>query len=639
VRSPLTPPRVPHPVALIGQHAPPAEGYRIAYFESLLADMADRLARLRAARDRRAVFQLTYLTFSQHVLAAVRAGRFSDPAWAIDMCCRFVEVYLEQLARWDRRDPSQCGAWRRAFGEIETGRANVMQAMLLGMNAHINYDLAFVTLGSCRQFGDLADGEAGVAALRGTQSGVPTVRYADFLLINQVAWHSLPAIQDTVLRSFHPVFYAGNVVVRPLTAAMGQRVLLDARESAWMQTSLLLHARTDTERSAVAALIDASATAVAERIALLSLDPRRIRDGWRAWRTRGRLVDATDAETVLTMAAADPVVADLALTQLARLGASPAATLDRWAVLGDDLTAATFGAAVYRDGPAPARSGLAAYLRRQTPASDRVLTAMLEREALPPARRRGLPVAALASRSSEAEAFARAAAEDASVQPHPRLRSALLRAADALLAQRRRLTDPQARPAPAARHLPPDALADALRAHDDRWVALCAQAAFPTPSDLASPMSTTIERVLFLKETQAFMEVDLGVLVSVAERLVVERYAPGAVLLREGEPSPGIRFIVSGTVAVSQARDAGPVEIATLGPHDTIGEISTLNATDATADCTARTAVECLVLPREVLTALLHQHPRLAVGLLRTLSDRLIATTHQVRRRRPTIAT
>ena len=135
-------------MTLIGQQAPPPGGYQIGIFEGHIATMARDLAAMQASGDRRAVFQLTYLTFSREVLVGVRADRFEDPAWAIDMCCRFVEVYLEQKGRWERRDPTQCGAWRHAFSMSESGRASVLEAMLLGMNAHINYDLAFVTLGA-----------------------------------------------------------------------------------------------------------------------------------------------------------------------------------------------------------------------------------------------------------------------------------------------------------------------------------------------------------------------------------------------------------------------------------------------------------------------------------------------------------
>jgi hypothetical protein len=191
---------------MIGQQSPPPSGYSVPLFESYIAAMSQRLDEMTRLDDPRAVFQLTYLTFSRQVLKALHAGRFHDRAWAIDMCCRFVEVYLHQLALWDARDPALCRPWRTAFEAMEEGRLNVLQAMLLGMNAHINYDLAFVTLGACRHAGDLPDDAAARRALSGSRGGVPVVRYRDFLLINQVAWEALPHVQDTVLARFNRFF-------------------------------------------------------------------------------------------------------------------------------------------------------------------------------------------------------------------------------------------------------------------------------------------------------------------------------------------------------------------------------------------------------------------------------------------------
>jgi len=50
----------------------------------------------------------------------------------------------------------------------------------------------------------------------------------------------------------------------------------------------------------------------------------------------------------------------------------------------------------------------------------------------------------------------------------------------------------------------------------------------------------------------------------------------------------------------------------------------------------AVTPVRTLLLPGEVLLELLTQHPRLAIGLLRTLSERLIATTRRLEEGTPT---
>jgi hypothetical protein len=113
-------------IAEFPQQSPPRGGYSVDHFRQQLDGMARHLRQMLAAGDPRAVFQCTYLTFSRQVLAASEAGRFHERAWATDMCCRFVDAYLEQLRRWEHGDPGQCLAWRTAFSAAAAGRRNVL---------------------------------------------------------------------------------------------------------------------------------------------------------------------------------------------------------------------------------------------------------------------------------------------------------------------------------------------------------------------------------------------------------------------------------------------------------------------------------------------------------------------------------
>ena len=617
---------------LIGQQAPPPGGYRLEVFEGHIATMARQLELLRAGGDQRAVFQLTYLTFSQEVLAGVRAGRFEDPDWAIDMCCRFVEVYLEQCHRWERRDPTQCGAWRLAFGETTSGRASVLQAMLLGMNAHINYDLAFVTLGACRHAGDLSHLDRS-SVLRASQAGVPVVRYRDFLRINRIAWDSLPRIQDTVLAAFNPVFYLGNLLTRRLTMAVGERVLLEAREASWFQTALLLHARDDAERRAVERLIDATAVTIARVTDLLSGRPRRMWRAVQAWRSRTASLDASVVDTILAMAERDPAVTEVAMRQLAAVGVDLLPTIRRQCETGRIAEAAALAAQVRAHAPTRGGDALAAFLRGRDDRREQLLERLLHGSGATRPVDRRWPVGRVRRRWRRREALDRAGLVDSSIPPTSALHLALRQDLEHLERWRRRVGDTVAmRP---ARTVTPAQLIDRLLQHDDRWIRLtarqhAAECGFHPPLDPA--MTSLIDRVLFLKETQAFLEVDPATLLHVAERVQEETFPVGARVMSQGAPSDGIRFILTGSVEVRQDRAGRSAVVARLERSAAIGELSTLNATTATADCVAVTEVRCLLLPSEVLLELLTQHHRLAIGLLRTLSDRLIETTHRLER-------
>ncbi|MGY1701955.1 DUF5995 family protein [Geodermatophilus sp. SYSU D00766] len=106
-------------------------------------ELIDRMQRLldglAAEGDPARHFLGTYLRTTQAVGAAIDAGRFEDPDWVTDWDVDFAGLYLDALEA-HRRDPATAPApWRAAFGTGEGTRPE--GHVLLGMNAHINYDL------------------------------------------------------------------------------------------------------------------------------------------------------------------------------------------------------------------------------------------------------------------------------------------------------------------------------------------------------------------------------------------------------------------------------------------------------------------------------------------------------------------
>jgi hypothetical protein len=104
----------------------------------LIERLEDLLVPLRERRDHRRFFHVTYLRTTQAVAAELASDGFADPAWVTRWGVAFARFYLDAL------DSDACGRpvpvpWVRAFRArpgIAPGRH-----VLLGMNAHINYDL------------------------------------------------------------------------------------------------------------------------------------------------------------------------------------------------------------------------------------------------------------------------------------------------------------------------------------------------------------------------------------------------------------------------------------------------------------------------------------------------------------------
>lgn len=114
-----------------------------------LAESAEDVLRLldsctEMARDENSAdgyFSLIYTWETRDILAAADAGRFTAPDEVRRAIVLFGNRYFTARADFRARRPtSKC--WTLAFGTARASSALVLQHILLGMNAHINYDLA-----------------------------------------------------------------------------------------------------------------------------------------------------------------------------------------------------------------------------------------------------------------------------------------------------------------------------------------------------------------------------------------------------------------------------------------------------------------------------------------------------------------
>ncbi|HZR99063.1 MAG TPA: serine/threonine-protein kinase [Chloroflexota bacterium] len=132
-----------------------------------------------------------------------------------------------------------------------------------------------------------------------------------------------------------------------------------------------------------------------------------------------------------------------------------------------------------------------------------------------------------------------------------------------------------------------------------------------------------------------------GVLRLLAARLGERRYAPGEVVLRQGEPGDAMYLVVRGRFAVERQRpDGSPQRLATVGPGDLFGELTLIDGAPRSATVRALTAGTTRVLARADLLAVLHEHPDVALAvmarlarMIRRLDQQLIAAAPAPRRR------
>jgi hypothetical protein len=106
---------------------------------ALVARMEELLRHLESGREPGRYFLGTYLRTTRAVGAALDRGVFEDPDWVAAWDVDFAVLYLDALEAYRKDADSVAAPWRLAFG-AHTGLRPEAH-VLLGMNAHINFDL------------------------------------------------------------------------------------------------------------------------------------------------------------------------------------------------------------------------------------------------------------------------------------------------------------------------------------------------------------------------------------------------------------------------------------------------------------------------------------------------------------------
>src|SRR4051812_6545281 len=192
-----------------------------------MARMVALLAPLEAAGDPARFFLGTYLRTTEAVRLALDDGLFEDPAWVAEWDVDFAGFYLDALEA-HRRDPATAPApWREAFGAAPSlpPEAHV----LLGMNAHINFDLPQSLV---RVIPDDEFADPGALAARERDH-----ERIDGVLASRVAAEDAELVRAGGRRS------ALDRLLAPANRTASRLFLREARRTVWTNTGVLQCAR------------------------------------------------------------------------------------------------------------------------------------------------------------------------------------------------------------------------------------------------------------------------------------------------------------------------------------------------------------------------------------------------------------
>jgi CRP/FNR family cyclic AMP-dependent transcriptional regulator len=125
------------------------------------------------------------------------------------------------------------------------------------------------------------------------------------------------------------------------------------------------------------------------------------------------------------------------------------------------------------------------------------------------------------------------------------------------------------------------------------------------------------QKAEFLAKVELFKHLDKDTLEKLATRVHLVSLPAGHVL-RENEPTDGLYIIKSGMARVSKPAGSGDMQIdlATLHPGNSFGEIGLIDGLPRSANVTALEPLECYYLPRPVFLTAMKESPEIALGML-----------------------
>lgn len=207
--------------------------------DPVLVRMKNLLVVWEAANDRRLIFLRCYEEMTKNVIAAIEARNFEDVTWIATLMTNFAELYFRALEAEDSGQAAPPTAWQIAFKAAHSPHTHALQNLVLGVNAHINYDLVLA-------LSDLLASE-----WQHLSAEQRLIRYRDHCRINDIINHTIDKVKYEVIDPVEPEIRVIDKVLGPVDDWMTELLISDWREEVWKHAMQMIGAEGHAGRQVV----------------------------------------------------------------------------------------------------------------------------------------------------------------------------------------------------------------------------------------------------------------------------------------------------------------------------------------------------------------------------------------------------
>ena len=197
---------------------------------STLNRMETLLQQMLGRSDGRAFFLRCYALMTKNMLEAVETGQFADPEWMRRFIDHFATYYFAGLDQYERDIANAPKVWVQAHDIAKRDSCAILQKVLLGINAHINFDLALTVA-------DLLENE-----WAGLGEDQRAKRFADYCHVNEIIAGTIDEVQDQVIEPHSESMKWLDTVLGRVDEWLLSRLIRSWRDEIWDQALALLEA-------------------------------------------------------------------------------------------------------------------------------------------------------------------------------------------------------------------------------------------------------------------------------------------------------------------------------------------------------------------------------------------------------------
>lgn len=207
--------------------------------------------------DRRYIFLQCYTLMSRNMVHGIHQNRFADASWVQNLMIIFARYYFDALYKYNIHPDQAPAVWRHTHELTRDNEINAVQHLMLGINAHINYDLPLSLFDClCTQWYKLNEFKK-------------AERRKDHNEVNKIIAETIDLVQDNIIAPHSPFFKFVDIALGKIDEWMISSMVSSWRSRVWeVSKELINHCHDEGTRNSIISKNEMHTLRIAESILL-----------------------------------------------------------------------------------------------------------------------------------------------------------------------------------------------------------------------------------------------------------------------------------------------------------------------------------------------------------------------------------